>query len=225
MSCKHPDALCADLLLDYAAGSLDRAHSLMVAAYLTLSPDGRRYVRDCEALGGALVEHLCDPVDVSDDCLDRVMAMIDCADGTDCAGTTPCCATAAIDDCRHPVPAPIAALFGPTGVPRWRRAFGGMSWVNLPVADCRTSRLRLIRCAPGFRTPHHSHSGYEITLVLEGAFIDGNEQYRRGDLIIRQEGTAHAPHADPVEGCMCFTLSARPIRFTGVLTRLLNPFV
>jgi putative transcriptional regulator len=224
MTCHARHTNCEGLLLEYAAGTLDDAHTLIVAAYLTISPAGRRYVQECENLGGALVEHLCDPVDVSAGCLEGLLEKIT-RDDSARNDERPCCNQTCID-CDEPLPAPLANILPPgmAETLKWKTAFGGMQWIDIPVGACH-HRVQLIRCAPGFKTPRHRHRGSEVTLVLEGAFDDETGHYSRGDIVIMDCETRHEPVADPETGCLCFSVTAAPVFFTGFLTRLLNPFV
>ena len=50
------------LLMEYVAGALDQAQSLIVSAHITMSPRGREIARACECVGGALLEKRCEPV-------------------------------------------------------------------------------------------------------------------------------------------------------------------
>lgn len=210
------------LLMEYASGSLDPAHTLIISAYLTLSPEARRFVSVCETLGAALMEHCCGLDDLSPQCMEKVLDAIT-AGNQECA-SSPCAPCGCTIDCAEPLPRSVQnALPDPEEI-KWRRAFGGMEWVDIPFDNCK-SRARLVRCAPGFRMPHHEHRGAEITLVLDGAFTDGSKKCRRGDLVIEDSDRGHAPVADADSGCLCLTVSESPIRFTGILTRLLNPFV
>lgn len=222
MSCKALNRNCEELLLDYAAGTLDQAHTLIVATYLTLSPAARRYVADCETLGGALMEHICDPVAVSEACLEQLLEKISCMNDP-CAEEKACCNQSCIP-CGEILPAPIANAL-PPGMARtlvWKKAFDGMIWIDVPVSAC-SSRAQLMRCAPGFIFPHHTHPGLEITLVLEGAFSDEQGHYSRGDLLVMDgENTGHRPVADAKTGCLCLSVTTQPARFSGFLARLRN---
>ncbi len=212
---------CEALLLEYAAGTLDDAHTLIVSAYLTLSPEGRRYVADCERLGGALVAHLCDPVDVSPACLERLLEKIDCAPPA--CTEKKICSNATCIPCEDLLPAPLAGLLPPEMGDKlvWKRSFSGLRRLDLLPAEC-ASQAQLMHCSPGFRFPRHHHNGMEITLVLEGSFSDGQGHYRRGDLLIAEDGTTHAPVADAKTGCLCFCVTTHPIRFSGFFARLRN---
>jgi len=208
------------LLMEYAAGSLDCAHSVLTASYLTLSPEGRRYVAECEVLAAALMEQACECAEMSNTCLDAVLAKIDCT-AADCAETEDCIESC-VQNCAI-IPQPLARVLPRQGKQaKWRRAFGGMEWLDLDFND-RGARARLVRCNPGFTLPHHVHKGPEITLVLDGALEDETGRYVRGALIILDEDTGHEPRADAADGCVIMTITEQPIRFTGFLTRFLNP--
>lgn len=219
MTSNATDCNCEALLLEYAAGTLDDAHMLMMATYLTLSPEGRRYVRDCELLGGALMAHVCDPVDIGSACLEQLLEKIEYAEAP-CAERKSCCNQTCIP-CDDILPAPLAGLLPPdmAEILVWKRAFGGLSWIEIPLPGC-SSHAQLMRCAPGFTIPRHRHRGPEITLVLEGALSDAHGRYTRGDMMIAGDGTAHRPIADATTGCLCFCVTTHPVRFSGFLARL-----
>ena len=216
------DRNCEALLLDYAAGTLDPAEEMIVAAHLTLSPDSRRFVAACEAIGGAMVAQDCDPAELSPGCLDSLLAKIDCLEVLceERAAPAGCCI-----ECCDPIPAPIARLFPEEGRHRlkWKRAFDGMRFVAGRV-EGSDGRIRLIRADPGFIMPRHVHRGLEITLVLDGAIEDESGRYVRGDLFVMEDGSSHEQVADRDAGCLCFAVNAGSVRFPGILSRLLGRF-
>lgn len=209
------------LLLDYAAGTLDGAHALVIAAYLTLSPEARRVVSACETLGGALIEEMCDCAALSENCLEKLMAEIDAIEQTSpCAAA--CCGTSCVET-TAPLPQPVMELLPAGMTPRWKRAMGGVVWIDIPV-EGSARPVTLMRYSPGFVMPYHTHRDTEITLILEGALEDEHGRYVRGDLVIMDPGTGHEPIADREDGCLCFTLTLRPVRFDGIVLRWINPF-
>jgi putative transcriptional regulator len=212
------------LLMDYAAGTLDTAHSILVASYLTLSPEGRRYVSECEALGGALMEHMCECAEMSNTCLDAVLAKIEKTPEEICTESSECIRSC-IQGCA-PLPQPLSRFLPANAAKpqKWCRASGGMEWIDLAFEDGR-SRTKIIRCQPGYSLPHHTHRGTEITLVLDGAFEDITGRYQRGDLIIMEAETEHRPVADKRAGCLLISVAEAPMRFTGKFTRFLNQFI
>lgn len=214
---------CEAILLDYAAGSLDADCTLLVASYLTLSPAARHFVAGCEEIGGALIEHLCDPAELSEGCLDAILQKIDCNSTAKCAEIEAC-----IQSCLQsstPLPRPLVRHLATETKPHWRHFFRGMEWLDIGTATGQEKSAKILRCQPGFTLPHHTHQGMEITLILDGAMEDETGRYERGDLSIMDSGTAHTPRADCKDGCLCLSITAEPIRFTGFLTRFLNPFL
>lgn len=209
------------LLLDYAAGTLDSAHALVIAAYLTLSPEARRVVSACETLGGVLIEEMCDGATMSETCLEKLMAQIDHLEQTSpCAAV--CCGSSCVKTAA-PLPQPVMDLLPAGMVPRWKRAMGGVVWIDIPVEDSARP-VTLMRYSPGFVMPHHTHRDTEITLILEGALEDEHGRYVRGDLVIMDPGTGHTPIADREDGCLCFTLTLQPVKFDALILRWTNPF-
>jgi putative transcriptional regulator len=209
--------------LDYANGTIDPASALIVASWLTLSPPARALLRECEALSGAMLETLCDPCAISDDALDHLLARIDQSAEHDNPCTTSPCTSCAIES-RNPLPAPLARLFPAGKAPAWKKAFGGLRWIDLdiPYSD---ATVQMISAPPALAIPEHAHKGPELTLILEGALEDATGRYTRGDLIIMEDNTQHTPVADRDEGCLCFSVCANPIRFTGPFMRLINPLL
>lgn len=220
----HPSL---ELLLDYAAGSTGEAAGLALATHLALCPECREVVAQLESVGGALLEAI-EPAAVPPDALDNLLARLD-----------------------KPVPVPVpdhrspadAAMLGraPTSLPqplrsyigqdletiRWKRVMRGVEKAEVAVDRGRTGnvRARLLRIAPGVRVPRHTHAGTEMTLVLAGGFRDGDKQYRRGDFSFGDKATDHSPVADDDGECLCLTVTDAPLRLTGPLMRLLNPFI
>lgn len=86
-------------------------------------------------------------------------------------------------------------------------------------------RTRLLRIARGVGLPHHTHEGFEYTIVLEGGFSDQWGEYLEGDFAIADQEVDHAPVADARDGCLCLAVTDAPLRLTGPLGRFLNLFL
>ncbi|MDB5490796.1 MAG: anti-sigma factor [Micavibrio sp.] len=214
------------LLMDYAAGTLDTAHNVIIASYLTFSPEARRYVAAYEDIGGAMMSHLCECAEMSNTCLEAVLAKLDSLP-SECAEKAEC-VESCVKNC-SPLPQPIAQSLPADHHPEWRRAFqnrpgGGMEWTTLKFPD-GSGEVRVIRCTPGFALPRHTHLGPEITLVLDGSYEDDTGRYVRGDLTVMEDRSEHEPLADVKAGCLLICLNPHPIRFTGLFQRLFNPFI
>ncbi|MEQ8965761.1 MAG: ChrR family anti-sigma-E factor [Azospirillaceae bacterium] len=241
------------ILLDYAAGSCSEAVSLIVASHLTLSPEARTRYAAFEDMGGAMLDAM-EPAAMEGDALADCFALIDAEEsgesGAPDAGDaaresgardlaakavdaiaevpTPCVPAAkpaapgrhAIDR----VPAPLRGYIGGDLESQpWRPVMRGLD--ELPIAIDGVATVKLLRIRGGTAMPRHTHSGTEMTLVLEGGFSDERGHFLRGDVAVTDAAVDHRPVADPGEDCYCLTVTDAPLRLTGPIGRLLNPFV
>lgn len=206
------------LLFSYAVGNLDEAQNLVVATHLTYSQKARAIVRQCEDLGGVLIEQECDPVSMCDQALDNVLGRIEENEKNENC-TTDCCQKAALG---FEIPKPLAETVSEQSI-KWKTIFPGMKAYDIDL-ECKNSIARFMKAEPGNKAPHHSHGGTEITLVLHGAFSDETGQYYRGDLIVTDETFHHSPQACPTNGCVCLVVNSEPVKLTGIAS-LLNPFL
>jgi putative transcriptional regulator len=201
----HPDD---DLLLAYAAGSLDEARSLLLAAHLSFCSHCRETVRRMEALGGAQLDALPES-DLSRDAWAQLMRRLD-------APPDPPAPVAGKS--RGGLPAVLAPYFGAgRRTPRWRK-FGP---VEQAVLFKRGGlRARLLRIAPGTVMPRHGHAGQELTLVLDGAFSDDGAVYRQGDVTLADSEITHSPAVVGDTPCICLAVTDAPLRLSGLIGRL-----
>lgn len=79
----------------------------------------------------------------------------------------------------------------------------------------------LLHMAPGGEVSQHTHNGFEVTLLLEGSFVDEMGEYGPGDFIMLDGANIHSPRSP--EGCICLTVVSDAIKFTSGFGRLLNP--
>jgi len=200
----HPDEL---LLLGHAAGRLEEATTLIVAAHLNFCDRCRSDVAGLVHAGGVLLDDIA-PVALADDALARTLARLDAVD-----------APPALPVSRDNTPAPLRAWMGrDLSDVRWRRMGPRLGYVNLmrrgPVA------LRLLRGAPGSDTGRHGHRGVEYTLVLRGGFTDETGSYGPGDFQIATPDTRHNPVADAGEDCINLAVTTGRLIFDGLVGRV-----
>ncbi|WP_042690402.1 ChrR family anti-sigma-E factor [Azospirillum sp. B506] len=228
------------MLVAYGAGSLGEGLSLAVAVHLSHCPDCRATLAEVEALGGALLEDL-PPAPLESLSL---AATLDRLDREEAPGN-PCKALHVEPQWkRHsgtPKTTPAANAQGPTPVPVLPRplrayipALDGLSWQRLAPGVRRVELLprtasggaaQLLRIAPGTALPHHGHGGLELTVVLSGHFADELGRYGPGDLAEVDGETSHQPIADSHRDCICLIATDAPLRFTGLMGRLMQPFI
>ncbi len=91
--------------------------------------------------------------------------------------------------------------------------------------DPTNSRLDLIRVAPGAALLEHSHTAFETTVVLTGAFEDGHETFGVGDYAEADGDTKHRPRALPGEVCICLIATTGHLSTRGLLGRLVRPLL
>jgi putative transcriptional regulator len=63
-----------------------------------------------------------------------------------------------------------------------------------------------------------------MTLVLQGAFLDGAVRFGVGDVEIADQSTEHRPVAEAWGDCICLAATDSKLRFSGLIPRLAQPF-
>jgi putative transcriptional regulator len=209
--------LSDDLLLSYAAGTLDEASSLLVATHLALCPHCRSRNASADAIGGELLEAL-PPAELSPGLMDSVLAQLG---GRDKPATAPTASSRA----DIIIPEPLRSyLGGDLGSLRWTRVAPRVQQIAIDIPGCRP-RARMLRFQCGAQVPAHSHGGRELTLVLSGTLHDRSAVMMRGDVAETDEHTEHQPYAGPDQDCICLAVTDAPLRFKGALARLLQPLI
>lgn len=199
------------LLMAYSAGQLPEAFNLVLATHLSLCDDCRAQLGAYDALGGAMLDTC--QAQLAGDSLEACMARI--------AGQPPASAPAARPP-RGLFPQPLQDYVGgDLAAVKWRPLGMGVRQAILPTGRSATARLLFIPA--GQAVPDHGHRGTELTLVLQGAFSDATDRFGPGDLEIANEELEHTPVAEPGQDCICLAATDAPLRFTGMIPRLLQP--
>jgi len=206
-----------DLLIAHAAGRLAPPVDFVVAMHLAMTKGEHVWhAAAYGAVGGAMLADL-EPTPLLRSSLDAVFRKIEAEPALDEQPASP--------DSDYPeLPEPLRSRIGMAldDVP-WRE-FSGVGEYELgPETD--GYRTRLIRLRAGCGVPKHTHRGQEVTLVLRGAFWDGDKRYAEGDLAFADDNVDHQPTADKGGDCICLAVTDAPIRLSGRFTRLLNPIL
>ncbi len=198
------------LLMAYAAGQLPEAFSLVAATHLSMCDECRARAGAYDAIGGAMLEECGAAMAETSfaDCMARIAA-------------APLKARAKPQ--AHGVfPAPLRDYIGgDLASVKWRALGMGVKQAILPTGGAASARLLFIPA--GQAVPDHGHRGTELTLVLQGAFTDSTDRFGRGDLEVANEDLEHTPTAEAGLDCICLAATDAPLRFTGVIPRLLQP--
>lgn len=207
------------LLMDYAVGALNEVHSMFVSSYISLCPDARNFVSECEQLGGMIIEKHCPPVKMARQSLDNVLQKLsEKVQEEDKQHKDLLKVLGLVEDMLPP--AVVRSLCTYMQTPgRWRMLFPGVKVLDLPVHGCR-SKATLIKATPGAKIPAHEHRTRELTLVLNGELTDQYGRYKKGDILICDAGTIHCPVAGDREGCLMLHTADSPVRHKGVYAYL-----
>ena len=206
-------------LLAYAAASLPQGMALLVACHLHDCPRCRQTLLQAEAVGGALLEAL-EPAPLDARALQVVMARLDAPENKLSENTA-----AAAPAVRHSdLPVPLQQhLSGDLASLPWRRLGYGMQHIDLKLAGPGTTRL--LKIAPGISVPHHTHGGNELTLILQGSYADEIGRFCAGDVADLDDTVQHQPIVDTDQDCICLIATDAPLRFSGLMGRLAQPFI
>ena len=212
----HPDD-CT--IIAYAAGALTEGFSLVLAAHLEYCPLCRERLTDAQTLGGALLMDL-QPTQPPAGGLDDIWARIESAS----AEEPRIAATAIASD--EVLPGVLLPFLegGFDSIP-WRSLAPGIGHHLFDDVESGQGGVRLLSIAPGITIPEHTHGGGELTLVLKGAYQDEIGYFRRGDLADLDPSVSHRPVAARDEPCICLIATDLPLRFSGMVGRMLQPFI
>ncbi|MDA8712603.1 ChrR family anti-sigma-E factor [Alphaproteobacteria bacterium] len=202
------------LVAQYAAGDLGYGMSVLMASYITLSPAARDQYRALEQLNGVLLDEA-EQSDVKEDALDAIMARLDEPEPEE--------QNVSVQE-NQDLPAALRELLDVSVEDAdWRFAYPGVKQVKLPFGD-NGETVKLLKIKPGKAAPRHTHKGIEATLVLRGAFRDGNRLYERGQLALADQHIQHRPRAEGIEDCICLAVTDGALRFTDSIGRIAREF-
>lgn len=197
----HPSAAT---LAAFATGQNDEGRRLVVATHLESCPECRQAAGAFQALGGVALEDG-DPVPLSPGARERMFALLDGAAGA-------------------ASPEKAGPLLSSYGLGAWRWIGPGIYWreVEVPAA---TTRVFMLKAAPGTPLPDHTHTGIEWTAILQGAFRHELGRYGVGDFDEADDSVTHRPVVEAGEECICLVAMEGELRLRGIIGRLMQPFV
>jgi putative transcriptional regulator len=216
MANHHPDS---DLLLAFSAGTLPLSHALCVSAHIERCDECTTNLQRLNNLGALMLEEL-SPAASPDQLKTSVMAQLD----RQTINPQPAVAPPAPNQSSR-VPRCLLQ-FIPAGYNSlsWHRVSPSIKAAKL-CFDSTGAKVEMLRIKPGGKSATHTHTGDEYTVILEGSYSDESGMYCEGDFILRNSRHKHKPIASRDKECICLTVTDAPIKFTGWLTRWLNPLV
>ncbi len=201
------------LLMGYAAGTLPEAFNLVVATHISMCDDCRAALAEFDAVGGEVMMGA-DSAEMAEDSLTATLNKIANAPA----------ATKVRAQSSGLFPTPLQDYVqGDVDAVKWRKIGGGVSQAILPTSKGAT--VRLLHIPAGTAVPDHGHRGTELTLVLQGAFVDETDRFGAGDVEVANEDLNHTPVAEAGMDCICLAATDAPLKFNGFLPRMVQRFV
>jgi putative transcriptional regulator len=203
-------------LMAYSAGTLPQGMALLVACHLHWCPHCRERMHATDAVGGALLEQL-PPSHLQADAFEQLLARLDEPEHELCTSVPEAYANPEL-------PAPLAQLLDkPLDELPWKRIGYGVKQLDLHLDG--PGAARLLRISPGVSVPHHTHGGNELTLILKGSYNDELGRFCQGDVADLDGEVSHQPLVDTDEECICLIATDAPLKFSGLVGRLVQPFI
>lgn len=207
--------LTEPLLMGYAAGTLPEAFNLVVATHISMCDTCRAALAEYDAVGGEIMKSS-DPVDVSEGALAATLALIEKGPQEKAPALQPAVSSVFPTPLRDYVNGDLDAV-------KWRKVGGGVSQMLLSTSN--GASVRLLRIPAGTAVPDHGHRGTELTLVLQGAFVDATDRFATGDVEVANEDLNHTPVAEDGMDCICLAATDAPLRFNSLLPRIAQRFI
>jgi len=199
------------LLMGYSAGTLPEAFNLVVATHISMCDTCRAALAEFDALGGEVMMQS-DTSAMDDASLIATLALI--AKGP----------TAVTAPANNNLPQPLGDYIqSDLADVKWRKVGGGVSQMVLKTSSSAT--VRLLKIPAGTALPDHGHHGTELTLVLQGAFVDETDRFSAGDVEVANEDMHHTPVAEQGADCICLAATDAPLRFKGFIPRIAQRFI
>ena len=207
--------LTEPLLMGYAAGTLPEAFNLVVATHISMCDTCRAALAEYDAVGGEVMLDA-EPVTVAENALAATLALIDKAPA----------AKAPVEKARLSgvFPSPLRDYVnGDLDSVKWRRVGGGVR--QMVLSTSKDATVRLLHIPAGTAVPDHGHRGTELTLVLQGAFVDETDRFAAGDVEVANEDLNHTPVAEAGMDCICLAATDAPLAFNGLMPRIAQRFI
>lgn len=212
MSNWHPSS---DQLIEFSSGTGASALNIAISTHLHYCSACRRSVSENESTAAVIFEQQSEQT-LAADSFENLMARINA----------------------EPAQAAVKAKPKPTRFPAVVEKLinsdtESLDWQK-PMKNLRVSKILQDECGmilglhhmkSGGRVPQHTHRGNEISVVIEGGFSDEMGSYGPGDFIHLSTEHNHSPRADADGDCWLLSIVEAPVKLTGPLGWVVNPFL
>lgn len=224
MSKHHPsDAL----LLEYAAGTLDPASSMVVGAHVEQCAHCAAHIQLLDTVGGVLLEDI-EPVPMSEAAYAKVLARIDA--GPEAQETEAHASLAPQLPAQSQRPDLPAGMQWPASldgfiISPWKTLAPGMRWSRITVPHQPEANAFLLRMGAGMELASHTHTGRELTQVLYGAYTDERALWAAGDFDQADTHIHHWPSVTEDSECICLVAVDGRVKFDGWVAKALGAWM
>lgn len=202
-------------LVAYSSGTLTKGMALLVESHIGMCEQCMEQIQTSNRIGGDLLQSI-RPVAMEPGCLDRFLAMLD---GVEMDEVMPLDASR-----KSEVPESLAAVIGDDlDALEWKSMGLGVQQYDLKLGGVGATRL--LRIQPGVSVPHHTHTGNELTLILRGSYSDEIGRFQVGDVADLDDQLEHQPIVDTDQECICLIATDAPLKFSGLMGKLVQPFI
>jgi len=220
-------------LTEFVAGSLTMSRALCIATHIEHCSKCKKRLQSLQLLGSAQLESIAS-AKVSNSLKDKVLASIKAPQQPNESAES----ASANQQHNQTTPAQYSSPIADSAVPRPLRrwvssSFDDIAWSTLTPSvsifelsrEGNGAKAALVKVKAGGNMAHHSHTGEEVTVVLQGSFSDEDGCYLAGDYLFRNKSHKHEPVASKDQDCICLIVLDGPIQFTGWFSRLINPIL
>ena len=209
----HPNE---ELLLAYAAGTLDPGEHIALAAHLLPCNQCRRFVDAMEGAGGSLLGEL-PPAIMSAEALRQIEARLDDPVPTQ---APPPPSSEHLREWDN-LPAFIRRL--PAKPWRWVAPGLHIQRLNTPAAS--PTRVFLLKAKPGMKLLPHGHEDAELTCVLSGSFSHSGRRFGPGDFDCGDPGIEHDIAIGAESECISLVAMRGRLQMRGFPGLLIQPLI
>ncbi len=207
-------------LISYSAGALPAALAVVASSHLERCKVCREHLLDADQIGGVLMQQqrVATPTQMA---RTAILALLD-DEPQIVLATLPADMVEERDPDR--LPDALHPWFGASmRALQWRRVAPGVQ--RILASGISGGDLMLLRIAPGNKLPLHSHSGNELTMILDGAYDDVRGHFGPSDVADLDGETLHQPVTSAGVPCICVAATDAPLKFSGWLARTLQPLL
>lgn len=211
-----------NMLVEFSAGTLDWALSIVVSAHLQFCPRCKKQIAECNSVGGSMLESS-KHAEVSSESFEKLMARIKATPDVEKQRSGDYGRGASRSEISG-LPRVVQKLLPKDKALKWRHVSPSLKEAVLEAGQS-DYEICFHKIKKGGRVAEHGHRGMEATLVLEGSFSDAEGNYAQGDFILKEPGEVHRPMAAQDQDCLCLSVAAAPVKVTGFMGKLVNPFL